>query len=83
MLEVLHGVGDKQIPAIDPGVSQRTIQHAAGRADERQAGPILMVAGLLADQHHRGASRSLAGHRLGGVLVKRTAPAPVFRGAQP
>ncbi len=82
VLEVLHRVGDEHALAIDAGIGERPVQYAAGRADERQAGLVLLVARLLADQHHRGPPRPLPRHRLGGVLVERTAPAFVLGRAQ-
>jgi hypothetical protein len=52
--------------------------NAAGRPDERLAGQVLLVAGLLADQHEIGPFWTLAGHRLGGVAIEGTSRALAF-----
>jgi hypothetical protein len=75
VLEVLYGVGDVDVVTFDAGGLQRLIQHAPGGADERPAGPILLVARLLADQHHGGARGSLAEDGLRGMPPKRAAAA--------
>jgi hypothetical protein len=49
-LEVLHGIRDVHIAPHDVRSLERLIKHAAGRAHERQAGQVLLVARLLADQ---------------------------------
>src|SRR5262249_37672719 len=73
MLEVLHRVGDENLAARNSSIRQRTVEHPPGRADERLAREVFLIAWLLAHQHHvRGLAR-LARHRLGGVLVKRAA----------
>ena len=77
VLEVLHRIGDECLLSRNAGVIERLVEHSPGRTDERQAGQILFVAGLLADQHDRRPPRALPGHRLGGVAVERTAPAIV------
>src|SRR6266511_1860535 len=82
VLEVLHRVGDESIGAGNAGFFQRRIQDAAGRADEGLAGEILLVAGLLSDQHQVRAHPAFAGHDLGGEFVERAARAFRFGGAQ-
>ena len=47
-LEVLDSIGDEDVVARNAGVRQRLIEHAAGRADERLAGEIFLVARLFA-----------------------------------
>src|SRR5438477_372186 len=56
--------------------------HAAGGADERLAGEVLLVAGLLADQHHARAAWALAEHRLRTAPPQRAATARRGRRAQ-
>ena len=59
-LEVLDDVGDEGRLAIDPGLRQRLVQEPAGRAHERLALEVLVIAGLLADEHPAGRDRALA-----------------------
>ena len=82
-LEMLHGIGDKCLSARNAGVGERAIEQSSGRPDERLAGEVLLVARLLADQHHACAAGALARHRLGGICVQRAAPARVLGLAQP
>ena len=63
-LEVLHGIGDVDNRAIDARFFERVVEDPPGRADERPAFPVLLIAGLLAHQHQRGTGRPLAEHRL-------------------
>ena len=76
ILEVLHGAGDERIRSLDPGVRQHLIEKPSGWPDKRLSGEIFFVARLLADQHEGRVARAFAGHRLGGVAVKRAARAP-------
>src|SRR5262249_39938031 len=82
MLEMLNRVGDEGVIAGNAGLLQRRIEDAAGRPDERQAGEVLLVAGLLADQHEMRTYAALAGHGLGRGFVKRAARALRFGRAQ-
>src|SRR5262245_59092433 len=66
VLEVLDRVGHENVVARDAGLFQRLVQDAAGRSHERLAGEILLIAGLLADQHQVRADAAFAGHDLGG-----------------
>src|SRR5207253_10118470 len=77
-LEVLHRIGDEYLRAIEPRIRQGAVQHAAGRPDEWLAGDVLVVSRLLADQHQRRRSQSLAGDDLGGIAIERTARALCF-----
>src|SRR3954469_14262250 len=63
-LEVLDGVGDVDAVTIDAGRSERLVEYATRRPNEGAAGDVLMVAGLLADQHQLGVGGSFAEHRL-------------------
>jgi hypothetical protein len=67
---VLDRVGDVGPRPVDPGLGQRVVEHPAGGPDERGAGEVLLVARLLADEHHLGAGRPLAEDHLGGVAVE-------------
>ena len=56
-----------------PASSSARVEHLAGRADERAAGEILLVARLLADEHDRGVERAFAEHGLRRALVEGAA----------
>ena len=79
MLEVLHGVGDEGLRPRDAGVLQRLIEEPAGRPDKWPTGEVFLVARLFTDQHERSVARPLAGHRLSGIAIKRTARATSLR----
>jgi hypothetical protein len=49
-LEVLHGVRDVGVVAVDAAVAQRAVEDMPGGTDERVALLVLLVPGLLADQ---------------------------------
>ena len=68
---MLDRVRDIGLAALDPGLVDAAVEHLAGRADERMAGKVLGVAGLLSDEHHRRPLRPLAEHGLRRVAVKR------------
>jgi hypothetical protein len=77
--EMLHGVGDEDLAAVEPRLLDGTVEHAPGRADKRLAFEVFLVARLLADQHQPGARGALAGHHLGGIFIERTARALCLR----
>ena len=77
--EMLDRVGDKNGRAFEPRFHNRAVEHATGRSDERPAGKVFVIAGLLADKHDFRSRRSLAGNHLGGIPVERAARAPGFR----
>src|SRR5690348_2483553 len=52
-LEVLDRVRDVDLPAVDPREIERLVEQAPRRPDERAALLVLLVARLLADEHHR------------------------------
>ena len=81
-LEVLDGVGDVSRLAIDAGVAEGAVEQLAGGTDERAAGKILLIAGLLADEHQRRIERPLAEHGLCRRAVERTARARLGFGEQ-
>src|SRR5439155_18349610 len=67
-LEVLDDVRDVGVAAVDPGVLEGAVEELPGRADERPAGEVLLVAGLLADEHQAGRLAPLAEDGLGRSL---------------
>ena len=80
-LEMLDRVGDVGALPVDAGLGQRAVEELAGGADERAAGQILLVAGLLADEQDAGVERAFAEHRLGGAFVEVAAGAAHRLGA--
>src|SRR5437868_6779038 len=72
---MLDGIGDVNRRAVDARLLERRIEQRAGGTDERPPGKVLLVAGLLADEHDRGVERPLAEHRLGGMPVEVAAGA--------
>jgi hypothetical protein len=77
--EVFNYVGDVDVLAIDARLDQCLIQQMAGRSHKRPALLILLVAGLLADQHKASLFGTLAEDRLRGAAVEVAAPALVDR----
>jgi len=69
-LEVLYRVGDVNVGSVDAGIGERTVQESTRRPDERPAGAVLLVAGLLAKHDDGGAGAALAEDGLGGMPVK-------------
>src|SRR5439155_21216166 len=59
-LEVLDRVRDVGLPAVNPRVGERAVEQLPRGPDERRAGEILLVARLLADEHHLGRDQPLA-----------------------
>ncbi len=75
VLEMLDGIGDVDSRALDAGRLERRIEDLAGGTDEGTPGQILLIARLLADQHHMSVGRTLAEYSLGRVLVEVAAGA--------
>src|SRR5262245_13594222 len=75
---MLDRIGDEHLRARNSRLCQRAVEDAPRRADERLAAEILLVAGLLADEHDVSGSAALARHRLRCVLVERAARARVL-----
>jgi hypothetical protein len=50
--EMLDGIGDVEMLAVDAGSLERLIEQPSGGTDERQSLLVFLVAGLLADEHH-------------------------------
>jgi hypothetical protein len=68
-LEVLDGVGQVDVRAVDAGLPQRPVQDPPGRADERTSLLVLLIAGLLTDEHHRRVRPALPEHGRRRALV--------------
>src|SRR5262249_32428825 len=81
-LEVLDRVGHEDVPASDLRSRERLVQQRSGRADERMALPVLLVARLLADEDEPGAGRALAEHGLRRVAIEVAAAALLNRAGQ-
>src|SRR3954465_2191764 len=69
-LEVLDDVGQIDLLPVDARVCERLVEELPGRADERPAELVLLVAGLLADEHRLGVLGALAEHDLRPRLVE-------------
>src|SRR5262249_6837962 len=82
-LEVFHGVGDVERLAVDTGVAQRAVEHLAGGADERRVAEVLLITGLLADEHDARVRGATAEDGLRRVPEQRTALASLRRRRQP
>ena len=78
VLEMLHRVGDENLRAGDLRFRQGAVEDLAGGPDERLAGKVFLVAGLLAHQHQVRMAAPFAGDRLGCILIQRTARAGVL-----
>src|SRR4051812_4512753 len=70
-LEVLDDVGDVDLRAVDPSLLEGAVEQLAGRADERTALEILLVAGLLPDEDDVRVRGPLAEHGLRAGLPER------------
>ena len=74
-LEVLDRVRDVDGRPVDARGLERLVEEASGRADEGLAGPVLLVARLLADEARPGSLRPLAEDRLRADLPEMAATA--------
>jgi len=74
-LEVLDRVRDIRRLAVDGCIGQSTVEELAGRSDERLAGAIFLVAGLLADQQDAGPLATHPEHGLRCVFPERASAA--------
>jgi hypothetical protein len=75
VLEVLHGVGNVDVGALDARGSKRLVKHLARGSDKGTPGKILLIAGLLSDQHQGSIGWAFPEHGLSGILVKFAARA--------
>lgn len=80
--EVLDRVRDVGGAAVDPGFVEGAVEQLRGRPDERRAGPVLLVARLLADEHHLARHLPLAEHGLRRVGVQWAAATALHRVAE-
>ena len=67
---MLHGVGEIDLAAGQPGVNEGLIEEVAGRADKGRTLLILVITGLFANQHYWRFSRAGAEDRLGGGQIE-------------
>src|SRR4029077_21140666 len=74
-LEVLNGVGEVYLGAVDAGLVQGPVQDSPGRPDERTPLLVLLIARLLAEKHHRRIRLSLSEHGRRRALVQVAARA--------
>jgi hypothetical protein len=72
---MLYRVGDVNLRTVDAGLFQRAVEHLPRRSDERLAGEVFLVAGLLADQHDPGLLRAFAEHGLRRAFPEMTGAA--------
>jgi hypothetical protein len=75
----LTAIRDVRAGPVDPGLLERLVEEPSGRADERLPPAVLLVSGLLADEHQVGRAPALADHRLGRVLPEPAAAAALNR----
>ena len=69
--EMLDGIGDVEMLAVDAGGLERLIEQPPRRTHERQSLLIFLVARLLADEHHARVRVAGAEYRLRGVRPER------------
>jgi hypothetical protein len=81
-LEVLHDVRDVGERAVDAGLVERGVEQPPRRPDERPALEVLLVPGLLADEHRPGSRLALAEDRLRARAPERAGAAAGGRVAQ-
>src|SRR5262249_6643783 len=70
-LEVLDGVGDVNLAAVDACGFEGAVEQSSSGADEGQAFPVFLVARLLAYQHHPRVRIAFAEHGLRRVFPER------------
>lgn len=70
--EMLDGIRQVTIRAIDPCLLQSPVQQLSGRADKRLAGAILLIPRLFANQQNPGRGAAGAEDRLDRILPERT-----------
>ena len=77
--KMFDSIGDVNFRAIEAGGGEGLVQEFAGRADERFAREVFLMARLLTDEDDSRTAGAFAKDRLGGVLPQR-AGAAVARG---
>jgi hypothetical protein len=71
VLEMLDRVGDENFGARNPRFHKCPVENASGWTDERPAGQVFLVAGLLADQHQPCVPAPFARYGLRRILIER------------
>jgi hypothetical protein len=79
---VLDCIGNEELDAIKTGISDRAVEDAASRSNERPTAQILIIARLFPDEHDASVARPLSRNNLSGILIKRATPTIDFRTAQ-
>ncbi len=75
-----QGVRNEHVVSRQTDLREQLVEQLPGRADERQAHPVLVGPGCLADEHQVGVRVPVAEHHLGSRLVQRAPDAcPVPR----
>src|SRR5207249_2151825 len=77
--EMLDDVRDEGLLAAHAGFSERLVEHLSGGTNERLARPILLVPGLLPDEHDPGRDGSDSEDRLRRALPQVAGPARIRR----
>lgn len=80
--EVLDRIGDVNGPAVQSGIAQRPVEEQPRRSNEGLASNVLLVAGLLPNEHQGCRNRSFAEHGLRSGSVERASPATGGLGPQ-
>jgi hypothetical protein len=80
--EVLDCIGDEELDAIKAGISDRAVEDAASRSNERPTAQILVIARLFPDEHDASVARPLSRNNLSGILIKRATRTIDFRTVQ-
>ena len=69
--ETLDRIGDVALRPLKARQCQRVVENLSGRANERAAKPIFLIAGLFPDQHDCRLRRSFTWHDLVGKTIRR------------
>jgi hypothetical protein len=77
---MFYDVGDVSASTVDASLFKRLGQESTCRPDERVTRKILVVAGLLANEHHVGGGASLTEHRLSRAAPEKAGTAPASSG---
>ena len=80
--EVLHDVGAEDRLRLDAGLVQRPVEQPARGSDERLAGVVLLVPGLLAEHQQGSVLRAAADDAVLGVPVELAAAAGLHPGGE-
>src|SRR5581483_401337 len=81
-LEVLHRARDVRAAPVDARLLERLVEDAPGGADERRPRLILLISGLLADEHDVRRSPARTEHDLRGIDVQGTSVTAPSGGTQ-